>query len=178
MSKKRHNVIILSKHSVEALLHNFSPVELQFKNIYCVGRRTKRLVEKRIGSVKHTEKNGKALANYLVEFVESTKITYFCNDTQDDELVTILSENNLEVNKIETYLTKYDAEAINESVEGVMFYTPLTVQSYLKENEPDKIAFCIGESTATEAKKKFDDVRIAKVPTVESLIELVNQHYN
>ena len=29
------NVIIANKHSVEALLHNFSAAELQFKNIYC-----------------------------------------------------------------------------------------------------------------------------------------------
>jgi len=43
------NVIITSKNAVEALITNYSAVELQFKNIYCVGRRTKRLVENRIG---------------------------------------------------------------------------------------------------------------------------------
>ena len=58
-----------------------------------------------------------------------------------------------------------------------MFYSPSTVQSYKKENEGTGIAFCIGETTAKEASKHFDDVRIAKVPTVESVIELVNEHY-
>ena len=37
------NVIITSQNAVEALLTNYSAVELQFKNIYCVGRRTKRI---------------------------------------------------------------------------------------------------------------------------------------
>ncbi|TJY34704.1 hydroxymethylbilane synthase [Pontimicrobium aquaticum] len=171
------NVIITSKNSVEALLHNFSAVELQFKNIYCVGRRTKRLVEKRIGLVKHTEKNAKALAEYLVEYIDGTEVTYFCSDLRLDDLPTILSENNITVNEVEAYQTKYDAEKIKDSVEGVMFYSPSTVQSYLKENEPNTIAFCIGTTTASEAKKHFNDVRVAKVPTVESVIELVNEHF-
>ena len=85
--------------------------------------------------------------------------------------------NNIKVSEVEAYQTKYDAVNINESVEGVIFYNALTVQSYLKENDPDKIAFCISETTATEAKKKFEDVRISKLPTVESVIELVNEHY-
>ena len=58
-----------------------------------------------------------------------------------------------------------------------MFYSPSTVQSFLKENDAEAIAFCIGETTANEARKHFKDVRVAKVPTVESVIELVNEHY-
>ena len=58
-----------------------------------------------------------------------------------------------------------------------MFYSPSTVQSFLKQNDANGIAFCIGETTAEEAKKHFTDVRIAKVPTVESVIELINEHY-
>jgi len=171
------NVIIANKHSVEALLHNFSAAELQFKNIYCVGRRTKRLIEKRIGPVKHTEKSTKALAEYLVEYIDGIDITYFCGDSNEDELSTILIDNNIKVNKVEVYQIKYDAEKVEDSVEGVMFHSPLTIKSYLKENDSDKIAFCIGETTATEAKKKFKDVRAAKLPTVESIIDLVNENY-
>ena len=39
------------------------------------------------------------------------------------------------------------------------------------------MAFCIGETTAKEAEKHFKDVRIAKIPTIESVIEMVNEHY-
>ena len=60
-----------------------------------------------------------------------------------------------------------------------MFYSPSTVQSYKQENiaTDDMIAFCIGETTAKEARKHFNDVRIAKIPTVESVIELVNEYF-
>ncbi|GGZ75736.1 hydroxymethylbilane synthase [Algibacter mikhailovii] len=171
------NVVITSKNAVEALTANFSATELQFKNIYCVGRRTKRLVENKIGKVAHTEKNAQKLAEYLVEFIEGTEVTYFCSDIRLDALPTVLSENNIKVNEVEAYQTKYDSYKVADSVESAMFYSPSTVESFVKNNTIDVIAFCIGETTAKEAKKHFKDVRIAKVPTVESVIELVNEHY-
>ncbi|WP_159019130.1 hydroxymethylbilane synthase [Algibacter sp. L3A6] len=177
LKQEIQNVIITSKNAVESLTTNYSAIELQFKNIYCVGRRTKRLVENKIGKVAHAENNAKKLAEYLVEYMEGTEATYFCSDIRLDALPTILSENNLKVNEIEAYQTKYDGVKVNDSVEAVMFYSPSTVESFTQKNNKEVIAFCIGETTAAEAKKHFDDVRIAKVPTVESVIELVNEHY-
>lgn len=171
------NVVITSKNAVESLITNYSAVELQFKNIYCVGRRTKRLVEKKIGKVAHSENNAKKLAEYLVEYMNGTEVTYFCSDLRLDDLPNILEKNNIKVNEVEAYQTKFDALQVDDSVESVMFYSPSTVQSYLIKNDASAIAFCIGETTATEAKKRFKDVRVAKVPTVESVIELVNEHY-
>ncbi|WP_412987601.1 hydroxymethylbilane synthase [Pontimicrobium sp. IMCC45349] len=171
------NVVITSKNGVEALVTNFPAEELQFKNIYCVGRRTKRLIESKIGKVKHAEKNAKSLAEYLVDNIEGNEVTYFCSDLRLDDLPNILTQNNITVNEVEAYSTKYDAIKIDENAEGAMFYSPSTVQSYILQNKADKIAFCIGESTAKEARKHFKDVRVAKVPTVESVIELVNLNY-
>ncbi|MDO6595961.1 hydroxymethylbilane synthase [Oceanihabitans sp. 2_MG-2023] len=173
------NVVITSQNAVEALLQNFSAVELQFENIYCVGRRTKRLIEKRIGKVKHTEPNATKLATYLVDYIEGTEVTYFCSDLRLDAIPTILTENNITVNEIEAYQTKLDAVKLEDTVEAILFYSPSTVQSFKQENnvKDNMIAFCIGETTAKEAKKHFKDIRIAKVPTVESVIQLVNEHY-
>ena len=171
------NVIITSQNAVEALLTNFSAVELQFKNIYCVGRRTKRMVEKRIGKVKHHEQNAKGLADHMVEFMDGTEVTYFCSNLRLDTIPTILLENNIKVNEVEAYETKFDATKVESSLDGIMFYSPSTVQSFLKQNKANGIAFCIGETTATEAKKYFEDVRVAKAPLIESVVELVNENY-
>jgi hydroxymethylbilane synthase len=171
------HVIITSKNTVEALLTNFSATELQFKNIYCVGRRTKRMVENRIGNVTHTEANAKKLAEYLANHLNNEEVTYFCSDLRLDDLPNILAKNNITVNEIEAYQTKFDADKIENNLDGIMFYSPSTVESFLKQNKANGIAFCIGETTAKAAKQYFEDVRIAKVPTVESVIELVNSHY-
>ncbi len=171
------NVIITSQNAVEALVTNYSAVELQFKNIYCVGRRTKRLITQKIGPVKHAAKNAKALAEYLIEYIEGTEVTYFCSDIRLDDLPNILKENHIKVNEVEAYQTKYDSKEVEDSVEAVMFYSPSTVESFIRQNKKSSIAFCIGETTAKEARKHFKDVRVAKLPTVESVIALVNKHY-
>jgi len=172
------NVIITSKNAVESLLTSFSVTELQFKNIYCVGRRTKRLIEKRIGKVNHSEKNAEKLAKYLIENLkEGSEVTFFCSDIRLDELPTLLENNNIDLHEVQAYKTIKSPIKIAENTVGVLFYSPSTVQSYMLENEAENTAFCIGETTATEAKKHFKEVKVAKLPTVESVIELVNLHY-
>ena len=177
LKKTHENVIITSKNGVEALLNNCAAEDLKFKTIYCVGRRTKKLIEQKIGPVKHSAKNAKLLAEHLVEFLVGTKVSYFCSDIRMDDLPTILTKNNVTVNEISAYSTKLEAPKLPKSIEGVMLYSPSTVQSFLKNNTPNCVAFCIGETTAKEAAKHFKDVRIAKIPTIESVIEMVNEHY-
>ena len=171
------NVIITSQNAVESLVTNYASQELQFKNIYCVGRRTKRLIEKKIGKVTHFENNSKKLADYLTEYIDGTEATYFCSNIRLDDLPNTLKDSHIKVNEIEAYQTRFDSSKVEDTIEAAMFYSPSTVQSYLKQNSADTIAFCIGETTAKEARKHFKDVRVAKVPTVESVIELVNTHY-
>lgn len=177
LKTKIENVVITSQNAVESILTNCSSDELQFKNIYCVGRRTKKLIENKIGKVKHSENSAKKLAEHLVEFIDGTEVTFFCSESRLDELPEILEENNIKVNEIEAYKTILDDVKIDEKIEGIMFFSPSTVKSYMRNNDPDKIAYCIGETTATEAKKHFKDVRIARIPTIESVIDLVNENY-
>ena len=171
------NVIITSKNGVEALLDNFTKEELNFKNIFCVGRRTKKMIQQKIGPVNHTEKNAERLAEYLSKEMKGNSVTYFCSDLRLDTLSKILTENKIEVNEVEAYKTMYSPELVSESIDGVMFYSPSAVNSYLQKNTTDKVAFCIGASTAKEAQKYFEKVEVAQIPTVESVIELVNLHY-
>ncbi len=174
LKKTIENVVITSQNAVDAILTSTTAQELKFKNIYCVGRRTRRLIEKRIGKVKHTENNAKKLADHLVEYMEGLEVTYFCSDQRLDQLPDILTGNNIKVHEIEAYKTKLSPVAVDEKVKGVMFYSPSTINSYLLENKADKIAYCIGETTAREARKHFAEVKVAKFPSVESVIDLVN----
>lgn len=177
LKSKIDNVIITSQNAVESIITNCPAQELQFKNIYCVGRRTKKLIETKIGKVKHSENSAEKLAEYLVEFIDGTEVTYFCSNIRLDDLPKMLSENLITVNEVVAYETVSDPLEIDQNVEGIMFFSPSTVQSYMNKNRAEKTAYCIGESTATEARKHFKDVRVAKIPTVESVIDLVNENY-
>ena len=178
LKKPIQNVVITSKNTVESLLTIVTADELKFKNIYCVGRKTKRLIEQRIGKVTHSENSAKKLGDYLVEYIDGTEVTYFCSNIRLEELPHILRDNNIIVNEVEAYKTKHDSVALDEAVEGVLFYSPSTVESYLLKNKTDKIAYCIGETTASVARQHFDDVRVARIPDTESLIALVNENYS
>ena len=172
------NVIITSQNAVESLLTHTTADQLKFKNIYCVGRKTKRLIETNFGKVTYTASNAKKLAEHLVEYMEGSEVTYFCSDIRMDDLPTILAENHIKINEIETYKTKFSATEVEAEVEGILFFSPSTLDSYLQTNSADKIAYCIGETTAAHARKHFSNVKVAKIPTVESVIELVNENYS
>lgn len=178
LKKNLGNIVFTSKNAVESLLTNCSPAELQFDSIYCVGRKTKRLIERKIGPVVHVENSATDLANYLVDYMDGTQVTYFHGNLSLEDLPSILEENNIIVNKVEAYKTKLSGKAIPESVEGILFYSPSTIESYLLKNKPHQVAYCIGETTATEARKHFKEVKVANIPDVESVIELVNSKYS
>ncbi|WP_233862270.1 hydroxymethylbilane synthase [Tenacibaculum piscium] len=178
------NVIITSQNGAEAIANSFTADELNFKNIYCVGRRTKKLIEQKIGKVVKSERNAQKLASYLSKEIKGQKVTYFCSDLRLDTLPNILKENEISVTEIEAYKTMLSPSKIDENNNGVLFYSPSTVESYVIGNTEsnigntqNKIAFCIGESTAKEARKHFENVQVAKLPSVESVLELVNAHF-
>ena len=177
IKKEIENVIITSQNGVEAIANSFTADELKFKNIYCVGRRTKKLIEQKIGKVVKSERNAEKLAAYLSKEIKGQEVTYFCSDLRLDTLPNALKVNGITVNEVEAYKTMYSPSKVDEKVNGVLFYSPSTVESYMQENMADKVAFCIGESTAKEARKHFENVQVANLPTVESVVELVNLHF-
>ena len=178
MKNEIENVIITSQNGVEALLNSFTKNEMNFKNIYCVGRRTKKLIENRIGKVAHVAKNAKILAEYLSKELENKKVTYFCSDVRLDILPAYLQTHDISVNEVEAYKTMLSPVKIDDSVSGVLFYSPSGIESYLEKNNTDKVAFCIGETTAKEARKHFENVQVANLPSVDSVLELVNTHFS
>ncbi len=142
-----------------------------------MGRRTKKLIENRIGKVAHVAKNALKLAEYIAKETDIKTVSYFCSDLRLDVLPSYLQENNVVVNEIEAYKTMMSSVKVTASVSGVLFYSPSGIDSYLKDNNTDKIAFCIGETTAVEARKHFDMVKVANMPDVDSVLALVNSHY-
>ncbi|WP_228853196.1 hydroxymethylbilane synthase [Aegicerativicinus sediminis] len=168
------NVLITSKNAAEAILFNLNKEELNFGNIYCVGRKTKRFVEKNIGNVTHYENNAADLAAYFDQHFSGTELTYFCSNIRLDELPDKLAKQGVVLEEIIAYETKLDADKIEHDLKGVMFFSPSGVSSYMQINKPKGTAYCIGPTTAEEAANYFEDVKISSFPSAESLIELIN----
>ena len=172
------DIVITSQNGVEALLNNYAPIELNFENIYCVGRRTKRLIEKKIGKVTHMENSAKELANHIVRMKNIKELTYFCGNLKQEDFSSILAKNEITVDEVEAYRTILNERKFEEIFDGILFYSPSGVQSYIEDNtNKDAVAFCIGETTANEARKHFEKVEVSNLPTIEQVIKSVNQYY-
>jgi hydroxymethylbilane synthase len=178
MKQQHENVVITSQNGVEAILNSFTKNEIKFKNIFCVGRRTKKLIENRIGKVSYVAKNALKLAEYISKETEIKAVSYFCSDLRLDDLPTYLQSKGVLVNEVEAYKTMLNPIKMDAAISGVLFYSPSGIESYLEENSTEKVAFCIGETTAAAARKHFDKVEVANMPDVESVLELVNTYYS
>jgi len=172
------DIVITSQNGVEALLNNYAPMELSFENIYCVGRRTKRLIERKIGKVTHMENSAIELAKHIIRMNDIKELTYFCGSLKQTDFTSLLAEKNIVVDEVEAYRTILNERKFEDTFDGILFYSPSGVQSYLESNSDTKaVAFCIGETTATEARKHFEKVEVSKLPSIENVIKLVNQHF-
>lgn len=174
------HVVITDQNSVASILDSFDSTQLNFKHIYSVGRRTKKLIEKTIGKVTHNENSEEKLAKYLVDHLPAeSSITYFCGSKRKNALPDFLINNKININEINCYKTILSSNKIEENINGIIFYSPLGIESYLQQNSSTHLhAFCVGESTAIAAKKHFKNITVAKIPTVESVLKSVNELYN
>ena len=172
------HVIITSQNAVESLLDSFMASELQFEHIYCVGRRTKRLIEKHISKVTHVENSAGKLANYLTGVLKNEEVTYFCGSKRRDELPQILSDHGIDLKEVVAYQTLLSPNTLEKKYDGILFFSPSGIESFISKNSiENEVAFCIGGTTAKEAQKHFKTVVEAKLPSVESVVNSVNAYF-
>lgn len=171
-------VIFTSQNAVKSILKSFSRNELTFDEIYCVGEKTKKFLEINNFEVTHFEHYGKDLANYIINQKNIKEITFYCGNIRLDELPNKLNENQIKINEVVVYKTVLNQVEIIDSIDGVLFFSPSGVQSYLMaKNSVKPKAFCIGTTTALSASKYFTDVVVVDNPTIENVIHKVNQYY-
>jgi uroporphyrinogen-III synthase len=71
-------------------------------------------------------------------------------------------------------------QPIKEKVDGILFFSPSAVESYLAANKiKNEICFCIGETTAEALEKnKIKNIIVAHQPSIEDVIDDVIQEYH
>jgi uroporphyrinogen-III synthase len=88
-----------------------------------------------------------------------------------ETLPEALANAKIDFNEIEVYKTVLSPHKINSTLNGILFYSPSGIESYLKENNiGDAVCFCIGTTTAEALKGITENIVIANKPTVENLI--------
>lgn len=94
-----------------------------------------------------------------------------------DTIPNAFQKNNIIFEEIEVYQTVLTPHKMDNQVDGILFFSPSAVQSYVMENAiTNEICFCIGTTTAAEL--TTNNKVIANQPTVENVIIQCINYFN
>ncbi len=176
------NAIFTSQNGVNSFFENVrtynatSLVVNIIENCFCVGEKTKSLLEEYGQKVIKMTDYATELADYLVKNHKNDSFHFFCGNIRSDEIPSKLKENNIDFEEIEVYKTTLNPKKFEKEFDAILFFSPSGVRSYFTNNSPPEcgaggcFAICIGTTTASEAKKYIENAVISNATTVESVI--------
>lgn len=165
--KVAENAIITSQNTVRFICD----LKIAIKHVFCVGDKTKKMLVENGYNVVKTAENGQELANYIAKNNRTTSFVFFCGKKRRDEIPSILLENTISFKEVTLYYTKLNHQKFNQKFDGILFFSPSAIQSYVAHNSLAKTpVFCIGNTTASEARKHTSNLVVAPKATIESTI--------
>lgn len=170
------NIIFTSKNAVRIVLDK--KPDLKTKSIFCVGEKTAAFLKENGFKVKETANYGQELAEKISLSYQNEDFLFFCGRKRRRELPDYLRSENINISEVEVYDTHLIQKKIDRTFDGVLFFSPSAVRSYSTFNDlSESIAFCIGKTTASEAKNFTDDIVVANRPTIENVIVQVVKYF-
>lgn len=172
-------LIFTSQNAVESILHHQKCQDLKSKNVFSVGMKTKDLLTENGFNVIAYTGYASDLAEIISLIYNKESYTFFSGNLRRAILPDTLKENGITFNEIEVYETNMTSKKITNKLDGILFFSPSAVESYLKMNTiKDEMCFCIGETTAESLEnKKIKNIIIADKPSVENVISDVLEYY-
>jgi uroporphyrinogen-III synthase len=164
------NAIFTSQNSVNSFFMNGDRSNL-IQNLFCVGEKTEALLLDFGQKVVKKTKNASKLAHFIIKNHQNDNFLYFSGTRRRDELPETLKKAKIDVFETKTYKTELKTMKFAQKWDGILFFSPSGVESFaLENNMVNSTAFCIGETTASEAKRYTNNVIVANSTTVESVI--------
>ena len=175
MPSEIKNAIFTSQNSVRALINNsgFAPSQWERAGmrVFCVGQKTKALLEENELKVINMAQNSAELGDFIIKKFKNETFHYFCGSERRDELPELLKASKIELFEVKTYKTTLKPKKFDQKWDGILFFSPSGVASFAAENNMNNsTAFCIGKTTAIEAQKYTSNIVIANSTSVESVI--------
>lgn len=165
-----NHAIFTSQNAVKAVLCQDSKIS----QCYCVGEKTKALLEENGQKVSVTTEYASELSDYLVKNHKNNSFHFFCGNIRSDEIPTRLKENDIDVKETVVYKTTLNPKKFQRNFDAVLFFSPSGVRSFFEEGDNLKnnkaVLVCIGTTTASEAKNYGENIVISNATTVESVI--------
>ncbi len=177
----RH-IIVTSKNGAKAFLkaydaENEKTPKSKF-HFYCVGEKTQRFLEDFGFKVVTSALNSYELGILIAEKHNTHQFIFISGNLRRNEIPEIFQKNNIRYDEINGYTTHLKKKTFSTSYDGLLFFSPSGIKSFSATNSiSNTLVFCIGETTAAEAKKHTENIIVANRPTVENVLVQVIKHY-
>lgn len=171
--------IITSQNAVKSLLSHQNISQIKQKKCFCVGIKTKIALEKEGFEIVVYTDYAAVLATIITNQYSQCSFTFFCGNLRRDALPEALHLAGITLQEIRVYETKLVPHKILSTVNGILFFSPSGVESYLQQNTiSNEMCFCIGSTTAEALQSITKQIVISKPPTVEKTIESCLHFYS
>lgn len=171
-------LIFTSQNAVESVLGNKRLAEIKGKKCFCVGEKTKALLEENDFEVQADADYAAELASLICNQYSKNSFSFFCGNIRRDVLPDALRLVQITLDEIEVYETVLTTHEIPFIPNGILFFSPSAVESYLEKNKiRNENCFCIGNSTAEALRYVTLNRIIANQPTVDSVVMKCLENY-
>jgi uroporphyrinogen-III synthase len=178
IEKVNDYLIFTSQNAVESVLRNKKLAEIKSRKCFCVGEKTRALLEENDFEVVADSDYAAELASLICNQYSKNSFTFFCGNIRRDFLPDALRLVEITLDEIEVYETILTTHKITFIPNGILFFSPSGVKSYLQENKiENENCFCIGNTTAEALKYITPNRIIANQPTVESVVMKCIENY-
>lgn len=173
-----NNLIFTSGNAVKAVSNHSDVQNIRRNPAFCVGEKTADLLDENGFTVQEIANNAAELAKIIIAQYSTESFTFLNGNLRLDELPNQLKNANVLWNEVEVYQTILTPNPINSTFDGILFYSPSAVESFLSANKiTNETCFCIGHTTAKALENSTKNIVIANQPSVENtIIQAINYY--
>ena len=170
-------LVFTSKEAVKSVLKS-GVQNVLLKPCLCVGSKTRHYLEKKGFIVLENADYAEDLIQIIDSKYKDNSFTFFCGNIRKNTIPDYFQQNKIAYNEIVVYETKLKPHQIKEAFDGILFFSPSGVNSFLENNTlENKTCFCIGTTTAKALENRTKNIVIASQTTVENVIDEVIKYY-
>jgi uroporphyrinogen-III synthase len=162
-------MVFTSKNAVIAFLNHPQHIDFLGEQAYCVGQSTKHLLEQ-VGFRVIAAENASQLVDVLSK-ENLSRLTFFSGNLRLDILPEGIRKTEIEWVEVQVYETALSPVQIKNPLDGILFFSPSGVRSFLQLNSlSNQVCFCIGATTASELESLSNHIVIANHATAENVV--------
>lgn len=169
--------VFSSQNAVGSFLAN-PTAKQHHKPIVCVGEKTKSILEENGQKVIKTVENMQELVIFIQKNMKNEHFLHICGNRKLPHFAKGMQAASILYDEVTAYKTHLVSRTQTTEPQGVLFYSPSGVESYLLDNQiGDSWCFCIGQTTAAAIRPLTTKITVSPKPDTDILVSAAAMHF-